>query len=217
MSATDKTHQQIVDSNQPHGIKKGRDALAKVSVAASTDYPEKEPIMNNVTNFPQPPVGFKLEYVCSCGMGCTPNDLNADENCQILGSSYEGPGVHLSSSSGCQVNSRWTAERGVFFDISNYGYASDADDAKYIEKPWTREQLEHLPKMVEQVLSKIDQAHAVKVMTANPVPRKDPRWHTVTELAVWCDTHDIDAVTGFAAFDELHGAEYRVNGGSENA
>ncbi|WP_172512166.1 hypothetical protein [Glutamicibacter mishrai] len=173
--------------------------------------------MNNVTNFPQPPAGFKLEYVCSCGMGCTPKDLNTDENCQILGSSYEGPSVHLYNSTGTQINSRWTAERGIFFDVSNYGYTSDDDDAQYIEKPWTREQLEHLPKMIEQILSKIDQEHAVKVMTANPVQRKDPRWHTVTELAMWCDTHNISAVTGFAAFDELHGAEYRINGGGDNA
>lgn len=209
MSATDRTHQQIVDSNQPHGIKKGRDALAKVSVAASTDYPEKEPIMNNVTNFPQPPVGFKLEYACSCGMGCTPNDLNADENCQILGSSYEGPGVHLSSSSGCQVNSRWTAERGVFFDISNYGYASDADDAKYIEKPWTREQLEHLPKMVEQVLSKIDYAAAHDFFENHPAHFENAA--TVQGLALLADENNLSVPEAFQAYMDI----YKKRGGDD--
>ncbi|MGO3392599.1 hypothetical protein [Glutamicibacter arilaitensis] len=173
--------------------------------------------MNNLINFPQVPAGFKLEYVCSCGMGCTPDDLNTDENCQILGSSYEGPSVHLNNSTGTQVNSRWTEDRGIFFDVSNYGYTSDADDAQYVEKPWTREQLEHLPKMVEKVLANIDQAPAVEVMTAHPVPRANPEYHTVTEIAVWCNTHKIAPVDGFAAYLELYGAECGIKAGDDNA
>lgn len=63
--------------------------------------------------------------------------------------------------------------------------------------------------------STADQAHAVEVMKKHPVAKRYARWHTVTEIAVWCDIHKIDAVAGFAAFIELHGAEYGI--GENNA
>ena len=72
-----------------------------------------------------------------------------------------------------------------------------------------REELEVIPELIKKVLAKIDQAHAVVVMTSNPVPRANPEWHTVTEIAVWCDTHKIDAVAAFAAYQELHAEEIK--------
>lgn len=101
-----------------------------------------------------PPAGFKLEYFCSCGCGCTPDD-RMEEECEIIGHSFEGPSTYLANSTGCQVNSGWTPEDGITFRISNHGH-NDLDE--YVERAWTREEVEHLPEMVKQVLSKIDLA-----------------------------------------------------------
>lgn len=112
--------------------------------------------MSNVMSLPTPPAGFKLEYFCACGMGCTPDDVNTEENCEIEGSVYSGPGVHLNTNTGTQVNSQWSAKDGITFHVSNHGFTSDAENAEYVEKPWTREQIEHLPAMIRLVLAKID-------------------------------------------------------------
>ena len=197
---------------------KGRSFSDQEQAATTTEIPsEKESVMHNVINIPQAPAGFKREYFCTCGMGCTPDDLNTEDNCEIEGSVYAGPDVHLTDSTGTQVNSHWSPRNGITFDVSNYGFDSAADDAEYVAKAFTREQLEALPEMVEKVLAKIDQAHAVEVMTAHPVPRANPEFHTVTELGMWCDKHGIGAVAGLAAFTELHGAENGFKGGADNA
>ncbi|MGP5525148.1 hypothetical protein ACTXM3_18025, partial [Glutamicibacter arilaitensis] len=161
------------------GKENDRGALAKEHTTVSTEIPsEKESVMHNVINIPQAPAGFKREYFCTCGMGCTPDDLNTEDNCEIEGSVYAGPDVHLTDSTGTQVNSHWSPRNGITFDVSNYGFDSTADDAEYVAKAWTREQLEALPEMVEKVLANIDQAPAVEVMTAHPVPRANPEYHT---------------------------------------
>lgn len=157
MSATVGTRHQIDDSNESLAKKKGRDALAKVNVAAPTNYPEKEPAMSNVTNLPQPPVGFKIQHYCQCGLGCSPEYLaeNGSDDCEILASQYEGPSVHLRENSGFQLNSYWGPEDGITFQIHSHGYESEADDARYVQKPITSKELEQLPAMIERVLKKV--------------------------------------------------------------
>lgn len=119
-------------------------------------------------------------------------------------SEFHGPEAHHGN---VAVTSVWNhISREIEFDV----YSSVDGHANF-----DREELEVIPELIKKVLAKIDQAHAVVVMTSNPVPRANPEWHTVTEIAVWCDTHKIDAVAGFAAFTELHGEEYGI--GDNNA
>lgn len=164
MTPTAGTHDQMMGTSGQRSAetsvtKKGRDALAKVSAAAPTNYPEKEPVMSNVTNLPQPPAGFKIQYFCSCGLGCSPEYIaeHGSEDCEILASQYEGPGIHLRENSGFQLNSYWSAQRGIFFEIHSHGYESEADDAEYIQKPITSKELAHLPAMIDWVLKKISE------------------------------------------------------------
>ncbi|MBF6672427.1 hypothetical protein [Glutamicibacter sp. FBE19] len=206
MNLTFSAHQQKRDTNGQRSIdaptiEKGRDALAKVNVAAPTNYPEKEPVMSNVTNFPQPPAGFKLEYFCSCGAECPPNDPMEPE-CETIGHSYVGPGVHLGDASGCQVNSSWSASDGIRFLVSNHGYTSDADDAPYVEKTWTREQLKRLPQMIEQVLSKIDYEAAKQFFERHPEHFQEAV--TVQELARLAHENNLDTPQTFQAYMDIY-------------
>lgn len=116
------------------------------------------PIVPTPTNTesPTPPPGFKLEYSCTCGMGCTPDELNTAYGCEIEGSSYQGPSVRLKSNSGCQLSSFWSADGGIQFRLSNYGYTSEASDAKYVKKPWTTAELEFIPVMIAKMLERIE-------------------------------------------------------------
>lgn len=107
------------------------------------------------------------------------------------------------------VESFWDQPGGISFHITNGRHLDNGI--------FNREELEAIPNLVRNVLEQIDIAHAVEYMKANPVPKRFPRWHTVTDIAAWCDEHNIGAVAGFAAFDELHGAEYRINGGADDA
>lgn len=163
MSATGRTHQQIGDSNQSPEINKGRDALAKVNVAASTKHPEKEPVMSNIISIPQHPVGFKIQYFCQCGLGCTPEYLaeSGSEECEILASCYEGPSVHLRENSGFQLNSYWGPEEGITFQIPSHGYENEEDGAEYVQKPITSKELQHLPAMVDLVLKRVAEVTGV--------------------------------------------------------
>ena len=97
--------------------------------------------MSNVIELPKtvtPPAGFKLQHYCSCGLGCTPDELNVEDNCEILGFSYEGPSVALRNHPGVQLNSYWSAEEGVHFRFTSYGYKSEEE---YVEMPLTTEQM----------------------------------------------------------------------------
>lgn len=107
------------------------------------------------TESPTPPPGFKLEYFCSCGMGCTPDSLNVEDGCEIEGSFYQGPSVHLKSNSGCQLSSSWSPEDGIKYHLSKYGFSSDAPDAKWVKQPWTFEELEFLPVMIAKILEQV--------------------------------------------------------------
>lgn len=120
---------------------------------------------------------------------------------------YHGPEAHHGN---VVVSSRWSCLGKPLIEFDVYSTVDGHSN-------FDREELEAIPVLIKDVLSQIDQAHAVEVMTAHPVSKKDPRWHTVTEIAVWCDTHKIDAVAGFAAFTELHGAEYGIKGGGDDA
>lgn len=104
---------------------------------------------------PTPPAGFKLEYFCSCGMGCTPDDLNVEAGCEIEGSAYQGPSVQLKSSSGCQLSSSWSPEEGIKYHLSKHGYTSDAPGAKWVKQPWTFAELEFLPVMIAKILEQV--------------------------------------------------------------
>lgn len=115
--------------------------------------------MSNVINLPQPPAGFKIQYFCSCGLGCSPEYIaeHGSEDCEILASQNEGPAVHLRENSGFQLNSYWSADRGIFFEIHSHGYESEADDAEYVQKSITSQELVHLPAMIDRVLKKISE------------------------------------------------------------
>lgn len=111
---------------------------------------------------------------------------------------YHGPEAH---SGNVEVSSRWNhLNREIEFDVYSTVDAHSNFD---------REELEAIPDLIKDVLAQIDQAHAVEVMTAHRVPRANPEYHTVTEIAVWCDTHKIDAVAAFAAYQELHAEEIK--------
>ncbi|MGO3257355.1 MAG: hypothetical protein ACTIKH_14525 [Glutamicibacter ardleyensis] len=119
---------------------------------------------------------------------------------------FQGPEA---SRGNVEVCTRWNPiSREIEFDV----YSTVDGHSNF-----DREELEAIPGLIKDVLGQIDQAHAVKVMTAHPVPRANPEYHTVTEIAVWCNTHKIDAVAGFAAFTELHGEEYGIKAGDDNA
>lgn len=116
--------------------------------------------MSNVIQIPapvEPPAGFKIQHFCQCGLGCSPEYLaeNGSEDCEILASCYEGPSVHLRENSGFQLNSYWSPEDGITFQIHSHGYESEADDAEYVQKPITSKELEHLPAMVDFVLKRV--------------------------------------------------------------
>jgi hypothetical protein len=102
----------------------------------------------------KPPAGFKLQYFCTCGCGCTP-DERMDDDCEIEGSIHEGPSTYLTNDTGCQVNSSWTPKDGIELRISSHGF--DAQD-KYVERAWTLEQAQQLPAMIQRVLDRIDEA-----------------------------------------------------------
>lgn len=208
-------------------IEKGRSTLAKESATATNQTHNKEMIDMNKTTFTAvagleaftteeilaeilrrstsvtPPAGFKLEYFCTCGCGCTPDD-RMEEDCEIEGHSFEGPSTHLTNSTGCQVNTSWNPEDGISFRISNYGY-NKLDE--YVERAWTREEVEQLPEMVKKVLSRIDLAEAKAFLEANPEPfKKEP---TVTDLAEMADENNLKAPELFRAYMEL------TNGGAK--
>lgn len=143
--------------------------------------------MNKTIKFPTAPAGFRIEHYCSCGMGCSPEGLNTEDRCEILGSSYTGPDAHIIDSSGCQLNSYWTAKDGISFRLSNYGY-NDADE--YVERAWTREELEHVPAMIERVLGMIDQANTDHYLTSHPDLL--PSIETVNDLARVAKEHGLN-------------------------
>lgn len=201
---------------------KDRSTLAKESAAAlPTENPEKESVMTNITDYATidlvaeadrrgvpvpanlrtetPPAGFKLEYHCSCGMGCTPEDLNTEENCEIIGHSYTGPGVYLDSSS-VQLNSSWTAKHGITFHLSNY--KCQDDDGNWTESSWTRDELAQLPAMVTKVLSTIDYAAAKEFFEQHP--EHFDRVPGVGALAVLADQNNLSAPEAFQAYMDLH-------------
>lgn len=149
--------------------------------------------MTNLTELPAIPAGFTSMFAIT---------VDDSDNEAVFA---DGPSVTAGT---VRISSYWSDVEGLDFVIENQRTGADSGI-------FARSDLEKLPKLIEDLLRKIDQAHAVKVMTANPVPRANPEHHTVTEIAVWCDTHKIDAVAGFAAFTELHGAEYGI--GDNNA
>lgn len=145
-----------------------------------------------------PPAGFKLEYHCSCGMGCTPEDLNTEENCEIIGHSYTGPGVYLDSSN-VQLNSSWTAKHGITFHLTNY--KGQNDDGNWIESGWTRDELKQLPNMVTNVLSQIDYAEAKAFFGRFPEPFEGTP--TVNELITLAHDNNLSAPEAFQAYMDL--------------
>lgn len=158
------------------------------AAALPTNHLEKESAMTQFTNFLTTPAGFR--------------EITGEGPWQ---GEFHGPEA---SRGNVEVCSRWNRlNNEIEFDV----YSTVDGHSNF-----DREELEAIPELIKTVLATIDQAHAVKVMTSNPVPRANPEWHTVTEIAVWCDTHEIDAVAGFAAFTELHGEEYGI-GGADNA
>lgn len=87
-------------------------------------------------------------------------------------SEFHGPEAHHGN---VAVTSVWNhISREIEFDV----YSSVDGHANF-----DREELEVIPELIKKVLAKIDQAHAVVVMTSNPVPRANPEWHTVTETS----------------------------------
>lgn len=156
------------------------------------------PVPANLRTEPQP-AGFKLEYHCACGMGCTPEDLNTEEKCHIIGHSYDGPGVYLDNSN-AQLNSNWTAKHGITFHLSNY--KCQDDDGNWTESSWTRDELAQLPAMVTKVLSTIDYAAAKEFFEQHP--EHFDRVPGVGALAVLADQNNLSAPEAFQAYMDLH-------------
>lgn len=156
------------------------------------------PVPANLRTEPQP-AGFKLEYHCACGMGCTPEDLNTEENCHIIGHSYDGPSVYLDNSN-VQLNSNWTAKHGITFHLSNY--KCQDDDGNWTESSWTRDELAQLPAMVTKVLSTIDYAAAKEFFEQHP--EHFDRVPGVGALAVLADQNNLSAPEAFQAYMDLH-------------
>lgn len=150
-----------------------------------------------------PPAGFKLEYFCSCGCSCTPDD-RMEEDCEIYGHSFEGPSTHLINSTGCQVNTTWTPEDGIIFRISNHGY-NDRDE--YVERGWAREEVERLPEMLTKVLNRIDLAEARAFFKRLPEPFEDEP--SVEDLYQLAKDNNLKAPEVFQAYMEL------TNGGAK--
>ncbi|MBP2398658.1 hypothetical protein [Glutamicibacter protophormiae] len=190
------------------------------ATANETNTQEKDDSMNNITKYTtaqlvaeadrrgvpvpanlraeNPPAGFKLEYHCACGMGCTPEDLNTEEKCHIIGHSFDGPGVYLDSSS-VQLNSNWTAKHGITFHLSNY--KSQDRDGNWVESSWTRDELSQLPAMVTKVLSTIDYAAAKEFFEQHP--EHFDRVPGVGALAVLADQNNLSAPEAFQAYMDL--------------
>ncbi|MGP5523353.1 hypothetical protein ACTXM3_08640, partial [Glutamicibacter arilaitensis] len=81
---------------------------------------------------------------------------------------YHGPEAH---SGNVAVSSRWSylAKPLIEFDV----YSTVDGHSNF-----DREELEAIPGLIKDVLGQIDQAPAVEVMTAHPVPRANPEYHT---------------------------------------
>lgn len=206
---------------------KGRSSLTKESATATNQTSSKEMIdMNKTTSTPvagleaftieeiraeilrrrtsvTPPAGFKLEYFCTCGCGCTPDD-RMEEDCEIEGHSFEGPSNYLVNSTGCQVSTSWNPEDGISFRISNYGY-NKLDE--YVERAWTREEVEQLPEMVKKVLNRIDLAEARAFFKRLPEPFEDEP--SVEDLYWLAKDNNLKAPEVFQAYMEL------TNGGAK--
>lgn len=143
------------------------------------------------------PAGFKLEHFCSCGAGCRPDD-HMEEDCETVGFAFEGPSTYLTNSTGCQLSSDWTPEDGITFRISCHGYN---DKEEYVERAWTREELEQLPKMVERVLSRIDYAEAKAFFEHNPKPFKGEP--TLDDLYLLAKDNGLSTPSTFQAYVDL--------------
>lgn len=152
------------------------------SATASTENPiEKESVMTQFTNFLTTPAGFR--------------EITGEGPWQ---GEFHGPEA---SRGNVEVCSRWNRlNNEIEFDV----YSTVDGHSNF-----DREELEAIPELIKTVLATIDQAHAVKVMTAHPVPRANPEYHTVTELRMWCDKHGIGAVAWLAAYQELHAEEIK--------
>ncbi|MGR6899772.1 hypothetical protein [Glutamicibacter sp. BSL13] len=202
--------------NDSQSTEKDRSTLAKESAAALPTNPsEKESVMTNITDYTtidlvaeaerrglpvpntlreQAPAGFNVEYHCSCGAECPPNE-QLDEDCTTLGHSFTGPGVYLDNSN-AQLNSYWDTKNGITFQLSNYKCADNGD---WTEAPWTREQIEHVPNMVNQVLAQIDRAAAKEYLEQHPI-KGTP---TVNGLFALAEENNLKAPELFQAYMEL--------------
>ena len=166
--------------------KKDRSILRQeAATVLPTNHPVKESVMTQFTNFPTAPAGFFKV----AGEGPWQGE-------------FHGPKAGRGN---VEVTSVWNhISREIEFNV----YSTVDGHSNF-----DRAELEAIPELIKRVLACIDKYHAVEVMTAHPVPRANPEFHTVTEIAVWCDTHKINPIAGFAAFTELHGEEYGLKGG----
>lgn len=56
---------------------------------------------------------------------------------------------------------------------------------------------------------------ALEHMQAHPVQIRRGKVHTVTDIAIWCDEHNVNATAGYAAFEQLHPEYSNWTGGTD--
>lgn len=167
---------------------KDRSISDQESAAAPTESPSKETIIIQSTDLkpaaqrPQFPAGFRAVAI-----------LSLDEPHRVEEYEIRGPEA---TSRNITVQSFWSEPGGVEFHVTNSRHADNGI--------FTREELDVLPGLIVQVTQSLDIAHAVEYMRANPVPARRGQVPTATDIAIWCVAHDIGAVAGNAAFEQLH-------------
>lgn len=158
------------------------------ATANETIHHKEEDLMNKTINSDRPeatpPAGFRL----------------ISDNGPWHGE-YHGPEAHHGN---VAVTSQWNhLNRAIEFNV----YSTVDGHSNF-----DRAELEAIPGMVKSVLESIDLAHAIEHMKANPVPKRYPRWTTITDIAVWCDEHKINPVAAYAAFEQLRSEELKAEG-----
>lgn len=58
-------------------------------------------------------------------------------------------------------------------------------------------------------------AKAVEYMEGHPVPMRNGKVHTVTDIAIWCDEHKVNALAGYAALIQLYPEYSKWDGGAD--